>query len=178
MSIGYGATWRAKRQSRVATLPIGYGDGYPRALSNKASVLVGGRRCPVIGSVTMDQIMVVYPRHKIVVDAFIERAPSSASARSVTAATWPFFAPETTPNNSFAPIRSFSKVSSRHSASTSGALTSADERLQAIATSTLRRQLSVLRHLFQTASTEWAVPLQSNPLDNLRIGKAPRHRER
>ncbi len=57
-SVGYGATWRAKRESRIATLPIGYGDGYPRALSNRASVLVGGRRCPVIGSVTMDQIMI------------------------------------------------------------------------------------------------------------------------
>ena len=57
-SVGYGASWRAKRESRIATLPIGYGDGYPRVLSNKASVLVGGQRCPVIGSVTMDQIMI------------------------------------------------------------------------------------------------------------------------
>ncbi len=57
-TVSYGATWRAKRPTRVATLPIGYGDGYPRALSNRASVLVGGRRCPVIGRVTMDQTMV------------------------------------------------------------------------------------------------------------------------
>ena len=57
-TVSYGATWRAKKASRIATLPIGYGDGYPRALSNKASILVGGRRCPVVGSVTMDQIMV------------------------------------------------------------------------------------------------------------------------
>lgn len=56
-AVSYGATWRAARPSRVATLPIGYADGYSRALSNKASVLVGGRRCPVIGRVTMDQIM-------------------------------------------------------------------------------------------------------------------------
>ena len=56
--ISYGGTWRAKRPSRVATLPIGYGDGYPRALSNRASVLIGGRRCPVAGRVTMDQTMV------------------------------------------------------------------------------------------------------------------------
>ncbi|MEK7232212.1 MAG: alanine racemase [Elusimicrobiota bacterium] len=57
-TVSYGATWRAKRASRIATLPIGYGDGYPRALSNRASVLVGGKRCPVVGRVTMDQTMI------------------------------------------------------------------------------------------------------------------------
>ena len=57
-TVSYGATWRARRVSRIATLPIGYGDGYTRALSNRASVLVGGRRCPVIGRVTMDQTMI------------------------------------------------------------------------------------------------------------------------
>ena len=57
-SVSYGAAWRAKRPTRVATLPIGYGDGYSRALSGRAHVLIGGRRCPVIGRVTMDQVMV------------------------------------------------------------------------------------------------------------------------
>lgn len=57
-TFSYGATWRAKRASRIATLPVGYGDGYPRALSNRASVLVGGKRCPLVGRVTMDQVMV------------------------------------------------------------------------------------------------------------------------
>lgn len=57
-TVSYGATWRAKRAARVATLPIGYGDGYSRALSNRAEVLIGGRRCPVVGRVTMDQTMV------------------------------------------------------------------------------------------------------------------------
>lgn len=56
--VGYDAAWRAPRATRVATLPVGYGDGYPRALSGRADVLVGGRRCPVIGRVTMDQVMV------------------------------------------------------------------------------------------------------------------------
>ena len=56
--VSYDSTWRAKRATRVATLPIGYGDGYARALSSRADVLVGGRRCPVIGRVTMDQVMV------------------------------------------------------------------------------------------------------------------------
>jgi alanine racemase len=57
-TVSYGASWRAKRPTRVATLPVGYGDGYARALSNRADVLVGGRRCPVVGRVTMDQVMV------------------------------------------------------------------------------------------------------------------------
>lgn len=57
-TVSYGAVWRARRPTRVATLPVGYGDGYSRALSNRAEVLVHGRRCPVIGRVTMDQTMV------------------------------------------------------------------------------------------------------------------------
>ncbi len=56
-TVSYGATWRARRVSRVATLPIGYGDGFSRALSNRGEVLIGGRRCPVIGRITMDQAM-------------------------------------------------------------------------------------------------------------------------
>ncbi|MBI3563881.1 MAG: alanine racemase, partial [Elusimicrobia bacterium] len=73
-TVSYGATWRAKRPTRVATLPIGYGDGYSRALSNRASVLVGGRRCPVIGRVTMDQTMVdvsAVPEARVGVDAVL-----------------------------------------------------------------------------------------------------------
>lgn len=56
--VSYGWTWRARRRSRIATLPVGYADGYPRALSNRGVVLVRGRRLPVVGRVTMDQIMV------------------------------------------------------------------------------------------------------------------------
>ncbi len=56
--ISYGHTFIAPRRMRVATLPIGYNDGYMRILSNQASVLVGGRRCRVLGRVTMDQMMV------------------------------------------------------------------------------------------------------------------------
>ena len=43
---------------RVATVPVGYGDGYPRVLSNKAKVLVGGKPCPILGRVCMDQFMI------------------------------------------------------------------------------------------------------------------------
>lgn len=57
-TVSYGATWRARRATRIATVPAGYGDGYARALSNKARVLVNGRACPLVGRVTMDQFMV------------------------------------------------------------------------------------------------------------------------
>lgn len=56
--VSYGGTFKTKRDSEIATLPIGYADGVPRELSNKGAVLVKGRRCPIVGRVTMDQIMV------------------------------------------------------------------------------------------------------------------------
>jgi len=65
-SVSYGRTFFAKKDILVATVPIGYNDGYFRTLSNQASVLIGGRQCPVIGSVTMDQIMVDVSRLKTV----------------------------------------------------------------------------------------------------------------
>jgi len=52
--IGYGGTWQAPRKSRIATLPVGYNDGYRFAFSNRAEVLVRGTRCPVVGRVSMD----------------------------------------------------------------------------------------------------------------------------
>ncbi|MDD5464992.1 MAG: alanine racemase [Candidatus Omnitrophica bacterium] len=56
--ISYGRTYITKRPSRIVTLPIGYGDGYPRNLSNLAWLLIGGRRFRVAGRICMDQIMV------------------------------------------------------------------------------------------------------------------------
>lgn len=56
--ISYGCTFTADREMQVATLPVGYGDGYSRALSGKAQVLIAGKRCRVLGRVCMDQIMV------------------------------------------------------------------------------------------------------------------------
>ncbi|MBF0570510.1 MAG: alanine racemase [Candidatus Omnitrophica bacterium] len=56
--ISYGHTFKAKEDMTVAVLPIGYSNGYLRSLSNKAFVLVEGVRCPVVGRVTMDQIIV------------------------------------------------------------------------------------------------------------------------
>jgi alanine racemase len=52
--IGYGASFRTTRESRLATLAIGYDDGLPRALSGKGEVLVHGRRAPLIGAISMD----------------------------------------------------------------------------------------------------------------------------
>ncbi|MDW8290468.1 MAG: alanine racemase [Armatimonadota bacterium] len=56
-AVGYGATFVARRKTLVATVPVGYGDGYLRALGNRAEVLLRGRRVPVIGRVCMDQMM-------------------------------------------------------------------------------------------------------------------------
>ena len=53
-SVGYGRTFTAKRNSLIATLPVGYADGYRRLFSNRAQVLVRGKRAPVIGRVSMD----------------------------------------------------------------------------------------------------------------------------
>jgi alanine racemase len=57
-TISYGRTYRLTRATQVAILCAGYGDGIPRAMSNRAQVLLGGRRCPVLGRVTMDQTIV------------------------------------------------------------------------------------------------------------------------
>jgi alanine racemase len=56
--VSYGATWRAKRETRIATIGAGYADGYLRSLSDRGRVAFGDRICPVIGRVTMDTIMV------------------------------------------------------------------------------------------------------------------------
>jgi len=56
--VSYGHTYVAKKKMKVATLSIGYSDGYFRILSNKSAVLIHGQRCPVLGNVTMDQIIV------------------------------------------------------------------------------------------------------------------------
>ena len=56
-TVSYGATYRASGRRRIATLAIGYADGYRRVLGNRAEALVGGRRVPVVGVVTMDMTM-------------------------------------------------------------------------------------------------------------------------
>jgi alanine racemase len=57
-SISYGRTYYTTSATRIATVPLGYGDGYSRRLSNKGKVLIGGQKYPVVGIVCMDQLMV------------------------------------------------------------------------------------------------------------------------
>jgi alanine racemase len=56
--VSYGHKWHAPHDTRIVTIPVGYGDGYSRQLSNKASVLIRNKRCRVVGVVCMDQFMV------------------------------------------------------------------------------------------------------------------------
>jgi alanine racemase len=60
--VSYGFTWHAPSPTTVATLPVGYADGYRRGLSNKSRVLIGGVACRQVGRVCMDQFMVEVPR--------------------------------------------------------------------------------------------------------------------
>lgn len=57
-TISYGGTYVVEKEQRIATIPIGYGDGYPRSLSNKGYVLIHGKKAPICGRVCMDQFMV------------------------------------------------------------------------------------------------------------------------
>jgi alanine racemase len=56
--VSYGATWKPGHDTRIVTVPVGYGDGYPRALSSRGQVLIRGKSVPVVGRVCMDQFMV------------------------------------------------------------------------------------------------------------------------
>ena len=57
-SISYGATWTSESTAKISTIPLGYGDGYPRQLSNRGEVIINGKRLPIVGRVCMDQFMV------------------------------------------------------------------------------------------------------------------------
>lgn len=56
--VGYGSTWQSDHMVRAVTIPVGYGDGYFRSMSNKARVLLRGKKYPVVGRISMDQIVV------------------------------------------------------------------------------------------------------------------------
>ena len=56
--ISYGHSYITPEQTRIVTLPVGYGDGYRRCLSNRGSVLIRGKRFPIVGTICMDQFMV------------------------------------------------------------------------------------------------------------------------
>ncbi len=57
-TVGYGRTWAPERVTTIATIPVGYGDGFSRLLSNRGSVLIGGVRFPIVGRICMDQAMI------------------------------------------------------------------------------------------------------------------------
>jgi len=57
-SVSYGATYTADKKTRIATIPVGYGDGYPRMLSNRGHVIIRGKYAPIVGRICMDQFMV------------------------------------------------------------------------------------------------------------------------
>ena len=56
--VSYGSTFVSDKPMRIATVPIGYGDGYPRSLSGKGYVLVRGQKAPILGRICMDQMMI------------------------------------------------------------------------------------------------------------------------
>ncbi|MBR1741060.1 MAG: alanine racemase, partial [Lachnospiraceae bacterium] len=58
VEIGYGGTFTKEKTTKVATVPVGYADGYPRCLSGKGYVLIHGKRANILGRVCMDQFMV------------------------------------------------------------------------------------------------------------------------
>jgi alanine racemase len=57
-AVSYGSSWQSDHETRVVTIPVGYGDGYFRSMSNKAKVIIRGKKYPQVGSICMDQLMV------------------------------------------------------------------------------------------------------------------------
>ncbi|MGC8757264.1 MAG: alanine racemase [Caldisericaceae bacterium] len=73
-SIGYGRTFTTRKDSLLATIPIGYADGLPRSLSNKGEVLIKGRRAPIVGTISMDLTVIdvtgfpyIHPGNEVVI---------------------------------------------------------------------------------------------------------------
>jgi alanine racemase len=64
-AVSYGLTYRLERDANVATVPVGYADGYRRGLSSRADVLIGGRRHRVAGVISMDQLLVDCGDHPV-----------------------------------------------------------------------------------------------------------------
>ena len=96
-TVSYGATWAPAMDTRVVTVPIGYGDGYPRALSSRGEVLVRGQRWPVVGRVCMDQCMVdlgargtAYNEDEVVLIGQQGQATITAEAVAQAAGTIPY----------------------------------------------------------------------------------------
>jgi alanine racemase len=96
-TVGYGGRWTAAHRSRLATLPIGYGDGWARSYGGASSALVRGQRVPLVGSVAMDAVMAdVTARPELTMDdEFVllgaqggERITATELARARTTISW------------------------------------------------------------------------------------------
>lgn len=86
-SVGYGNTWVAQQDSHIATVAVGYGDGYPRNAKNGTPVMVRGQRCPLVGRVSMDMIAVdVTQLQEVALGDTVELWGQELSANEV--ATW------------------------------------------------------------------------------------------
>jgi len=81
--VSYNLRWRAARDTNIVTVPLGYGDGYPRTLTNKAQVIVRGKVRPVVGTICMDQVMVDVGEEDVSIGekvTFISTDPDSITA--------------------------------------------------------------------------------------------------
>ena len=94
--VSYGSTWQADHPVRVVTVPVGYGDGYFRALSDKTEVIIRGRRYPVVGRICMDQMMVniewetAYNGDEVVLLGLADGASITANQLAEWAGTIPY----------------------------------------------------------------------------------------
>lgn len=91
-TVGYGAAWRAERPTRIGIVGIGYGDGYPARAPAGTPVLVDGRRCPIVGRVSMDMLAVELGAHDARIGAPVvlwgEGLPAEEVARHVGTIPW------------------------------------------------------------------------------------------
>lgn len=81
--VGYGSTWKSSGNNWIATLPIGYGDGFPRRAGNRAMILFRNRLCPIVGNVSMDQITIDAGEEAYLGDEAIIWGDSSSGALSI-----------------------------------------------------------------------------------------------
>lgn len=89
--VSYGSHWRAQRPSTIATLPVGYADGYPRGFTHKAEVLVHGKRAPVVGTICMDLCMIDVtdvPEVDLCSDVTLLGTQGSHTLSAVTLGAW------------------------------------------------------------------------------------------
>src|SRR5690606_33590046 len=86
--VSYGWTWTAENETQIATLPVGYGDGVPRNIGTLGGcVLIAGKKCPIVGRATMDQLMVDVTDLPVKIGDEVTLIGSQADV-SITATDW------------------------------------------------------------------------------------------